>query len=142
MKIIVKRELDKDYFVSVIKDINKNIRIPKKVNFYIVDKKSDCNPIIKNLPLRSRKELVFLDTLRLFERTPKEFLKAKNVSWREFKTDWPKKREGKRKIYNRLSRDLFDLSFRSDDRQVQRRIGETYGFKKFVNAVIIVCECV
>lgn len=58
MKIVVKRGFDKRYFVDVIRDINKIIKIPKGVVFYIIDKKSDCNPIIKKLPLKSKKDFI------------------------------------------------------------------------------------
>ncbi len=58
MKLILKKGLDKKYFLYVIKDINKIIKIPKDVNFYIVDKKSDCNPIIKKLPSKSKKDFI------------------------------------------------------------------------------------
>ncbi len=58
MKIIVKRSLDEKYFVDVIKGINKIIKIPKDVIFYFIEKKSDCNPIIKSLPEKSKKDFI------------------------------------------------------------------------------------
>ena len=56
MKIIVKKSLDKKYFFDVVHSVNKIVKIPRGVVFYIVEKKNDCNGIIKLLPGKSKKD--------------------------------------------------------------------------------------
>ena len=58
MRVFIKSGFNKNYFYSVIKDIGKKIDIPKDVVFYIVNKKSDCEPIIRSLPEKSKKDFI------------------------------------------------------------------------------------
>ena len=58
MKIIVKKSLDKKYFIDVVHSVNKIVKIPNEAVFYIIERKSDCNGIIKLLPEKSKKDFI------------------------------------------------------------------------------------
>lgn len=82
--------------------------------------------------LNSRQALAFLDTIVLFDKTPKQFLRRKNIPWQDMTTVQEEGLENKGKVLKRLRRDLYDLHFRSDQPEVDQRLNQTYGVKKFV----------
>ncbi|MAG47828.1 hypothetical protein CL617_04435 [archaeon] len=56
MNLVVKKGLDKKYFENVISNINKRIKIPENVVFYIIEDKEDCGPISNNLSEELKKD--------------------------------------------------------------------------------------
>lgn len=79
--------------------------------------------------LKSRQALIFLDTLNLLEKTPREFLKINIIAWQNLKIS---EQEGKKDVFRRLSHDLYDLSFKSDQPEVSQRFIHVYGEGKTI----------
>lgn len=82
--------------------------------------------------LNSRQALVFLDTIVLFDKTPKQFLRKNNISWQDMTNNQDEDLENKGKVFKRLSRDLYDLHFNAAQPEVSERLAQTYGATKFV----------